>query len=82
MGKPKKVSAFSLLKLFFILIILGSNEMWEFALFSILIVALYSEIYVIHNVPLKQDIAFIYYRGDAKKMNVSLGTSNCQENDC
>lgn len=56
--------------------------MWDFTLFSILIVALYSETYVIHNVPFKQDIAFIYYRGNAKKMNVSLGTSNCQENDC
>lgn len=51
------------------------------ALFSILTVALYSEIYVIHNVPL-QDTAFIYYWGNAKKMNFSLATSNCQKNDC
>lgn len=52
-------------------------------LFFILTIALYSKIlYVIHNVLLKQDTSFIYYWGNAKKMNFPLGTSNCQRNDC
>lgn len=53
------------------------------ALFFILTVVLYSKmLYVIHNVLLEQDTAFIYYWGNAKKMNFPLGTSNCQRNDC
>lgn len=52
------------------------------ALFSILTVALCSEMCVIHHVPLQQDTAFLYYWGNTKKMNFSLGTSNCQKNDC
>lgn len=79
----KKVLAFSPLKLPLILIILQRNELWSLALFSILTVLLHSKtLYVIHNVLLQQDTAFMYYWGNAKKMDFPLGTSNCQRNDC
>lgn len=46
--KPKEVSALGLLQLFFILEETSCGGL----AFSVLTVALYSEIYVIHNVPL------------------------------